>query len=182
MKDLRYASLRKRKKAFYKNLGVIRTDNKSTKTLEYISKRTYEALPAKIKRYIDDPEIKIKFMVQEAKYHNEGFDFYQAFVKNAEGHIKYKWHENREKIWGAFKSQKPAVYSQYISYMHRRGISGTYFWYDNVEISHAGSIEYCELDLNLNTGYDVDKAIVFYGALYIEYNHSNDVIEEAFMQ
>lgn len=182
MKDLRYASLKKRKKTFYKNLGTIRTDNKSKKTLEYIARRSYEALPSKMKRYVDDVESKISFIANEAKYHNEGFDFYQAFVKNVEGHPKYAWHTNREKIWAAFKTQRPDVYAQYLSYMRRRGLSGTYFWYDNVEIDHAGKIEYCELDLNLNTGYDVDKAVVFYGTLYIEYNHSNDVIEEAYMQ
>lgn len=180
MKDLRYASLKKRKKTFYKNLGTIRTDNKSIKTLRLIAQKSYDALPARIKKYV--PEEYINYTANLSKYNMEGFDFYKALYQSAASNPRYKWLGNRELVWGAFKSQRPDVYQRYLSYMRRRGIAGTQFWYDNVEFSGRGSVVDTSLDLNTNTGYDTDRAVVFYEELYICYNFSAGYIEEAYMQ
>lgn len=181
MKDLRLSNLKKRKKQFFKNLGTIRTDNKSYKTLELIARKSYEAIPSRLKRYIDNPEEKIKFAARLAHYNMEGFDFYKALVKTAEGNPRYSWHTNRETIWNAFKSQKPELYMRYISYMARRGIAGTTYWYDHVEFSHAGSVVYTMLSLDTNSSYDVNKAKVIYQELFIDYDHSGGIIVDAGM-
>lgn len=183
MKDLRYYSVKKRKKTFFKNLGTIRTDNKSPKTLELIARKSYDALPSKLKKYIDDPEAMIRYTAQMSKYNMEGFDFYKALSQAAMGNPRYAWLGNRETVWGAFRTQRSDVYSAYLSYMRRRGISGTQYWYDNVEFSKIGGSKVeTFLDLDLNTGYDIDKAIVFYGSLIIVYDFSGGYIEEAYLQ
>ena len=173
MKNLRYSSLTKRKKTFYRNLGTIRTDNKSLKTLELIAKKSYEALPAKLKRYVEDPEMRIKYIARMSKFNNNGVNFYQSFVQSINKNPNYMWLENKKKVWDAFKTERPDVYHAYLSYMRRRGISGTYYWFDNVEFSQVNKDTVtATLDLNLNTGYDVDRAVVFYDELYLEFGYS----------
>lgn len=181
MKNLRYTNLKKRKDNWYKNLGTIETKNKSTKTLEYIAKRSYEALPKRYKRYLDNPDFEIKNAAMMAKYSSEGFDFYNAMLSKIERNPNFSWLKNRQKLWNEFRirAETKKVYERYMSYMYRRGINGTQYWYDNVEFtSISSSYVYTELKIPDAPGFEEGKKnVVFYTALYIYYDYSGLRIE-----
>lgn len=177
-KDLTFKNLQKKNKKFFKELGEIPT-NLPIKTLEYIAKRTFETFNKRDKRLVDEAELYV--MARSAHYEHKTFDFVEGIQGKIDKDPRHSWEENRRKVWNAFKSQAHDVYSNYISYMHRRGISGTYYWYDNVEFTKVEkSHVIAELDLENKFGYDMtakSKA----ESLYIEYYYSGDIITAAYM-
>lgn len=184
MKDLRFISLKKRKDSFYKKLGTIETKKRSVKTLEYISRRSYEALPAFYKRYLDNPQAEIKNAAMMAKYSEGGFDFYNAFIDKVKDNPMFDWLENRRRLWSEFRTrvETKKVYHKYMSYMQRRGINGTQYWYDHVEYTSL-SKHAVETTLMIpdTPGFEEGKQNVkIYTVLYIYFDYSGLSISASF--
>lgn len=181
MKSMRSTYKSRKERKYYRELGMIDTTDKSMEELEKLVRKSFEALPSNYQKFVDSKEALIESTTRMAKYEVTNINLYNALVSAVEKNPRYLWHENREKIWKNFQKNYPSLYRTYLSYMRRRGISGTRFWYDNVEFENYGSRVITTLNLETYTGYDIDRAIIFYDELVIEFDYSGDILINAYL-
>jgi hypothetical protein len=166
MKNLPLSKLRKRSKNYFRQLGVIKKGRRKKTTIEYIVKKTYEALPKNIQKFIEDPEQTIKSLTNMINAGYDDINPYAAMKESARYQRKKMRYDTREELWREFKNKEPQVYSKFNSYMYRQGLSAKYYWWDHVEYSVDGSYLYstCELP--------VRSSGVQYTTLEINYDYS----------
>lgn len=149
MKDLRLSKIKKKPRSFFQNIGVVEKGRRKRDTIEYIVKRTYDALPSGLKEYIEDPDQAIKaltnmiiFAGPEAKIKP-----YEA-LKQTASYAKKKTGDNtRQFLWNRFRNEESAVYAKFNSYMYRQGLSARNYWFKNVEFENNGSYITATCDL-----------------------------------
>ena len=60
MKNTPLSDLRKKGNAYFRNLGIVQQGRRRKSTIEYIVRRSFEALPKNLKAYIENPEQAIR--------------------------------------------------------------------------------------------------------------------------
>jgi hypothetical protein len=177
MKNMQLNKLVKRSDKYFKKLGVVTPEGKNKKTIEYIVRRSYEALPKRLKEFIENPERNIKVLTNTIIQAGRGGELkpYQAFVELAKNKQRSSYYGTKRDIFREFRVQEPALYAKYNSYMFRRGYSSTKYWFDNVGITLDGKIArtICELpSLDLKPKKTAGRPRGFYSALEIQYDLS----------
>lgn len=129
--------LQKRSARWFRNLGNVEGSvNLPQKVRELIARKSLEAIPKNIKRFIDmeheDTETLIKSQANMSTSVDE-YDFYQTLYTVGEKSLARRWDKQKREVWSKFKAQRPDVYNSYNAWMWRRGKSGATYWYDNVE-------------------------------------------------
>lgn len=165
MKNLPLSKLRKRSKNYFRQLGVVHKGRRKKTTIEYIVKRTFEALPKKLQKFIEDPEQLIKGLTNMINVGYDSIDPYKAMYEQAVHHRKMRY-DTKDELWREFKNKEPQVYAKYNSYMYRQGLSAKYYWWEHVEYSVDGSYLYSTCELPVRAGR------VQYTTLEINYDYS----------
>lgn len=181
MKNMQLSKLKKRSDRYFKKLGVVTSEGKSKATIEYIVKRSYEALPKRLKEFVDNPDKIIKVATNTIIQAGRGGQFspYKALVEMAKSKQRSSYYGTKMAIFREFRVQEPTLYAKYNSYMFRRGYSSTKYWFDNVGITIDGKIArtICELpSLDLKPKKTAGRPRGFYSALEIQYDLSTSRI------
>ena len=163
---MRLNDLKKRSNRYFTKLGTI-SSKTGRRTAEYIAKRSYEALPKRIKQYIDDPEQIIKVTANLVGQSGEqGVNLYKAIRSYAQSSFNRVYSIQKKELWNEFRVMESAVYNHYNTYMYRLGFSASKYWFENVVFSNkGGSVVTATLELP-------SKAGVSYTALEIVYDYS----------
>lgn len=135
--------LQKRSARWFRNLGNVEGSvNLPQKVRELIARKSLEAVPKNIRRFIDmeheNTEILIKNQANMSTSEDK-YDFFKTVYDVGDKSLARRWDMQKKEVWSAFKSQRPDVYNSYNSWMWRRGKSGVNYWYDNVEFDSGGS-------------------------------------------
>lgn len=170
MRNLPLSKIRRKPKSFFRNIGNIQKGRRRKSTIEYLVKKSYEALPRGLKEYIEDPEQAVQALTHMIMA-DGNINPYKA-LKESAIYTKRKSGDNtRQFIWNRFRTEESALYNKFNSYMYRQGYSARNYWFDNVGFNKHGSIieSYCELP---------EKASgVAYGILEIDYDFSGELLE-----
>lgn len=177
MKNMRLSKLKKRSNKYFKNLGVVTSEGKSKKTIEYIVRRSYEALPKRLKEFVENPERIIQVATNTIIQAGRGGQFspYKALMSMAQSKQRTSYYGTKMLIFKEFRVQEPSVYAKYNSYMFRRGFSSVKYWLDNVGLSIDGKIArtICELPpATLRAPHKAGRPQSYYTALEIQYDLS----------
>lgn len=174
MKNTPLSNLRKKHAAYFRRIGVVQAGRYTRRSrIEYIVQRSYDALPKKLKQYIDDPEQAIQVttnLIMQSGSEGQ-VNPYEALRQVAVYRQKKSGDNTRAYIWARFRSEQPSVYAKFNSYMYRQGYSASGYWFDNVALSQEGShIEaICELPAKASG--------VAYFVLEIEYDFSGHELD-----
>lgn len=172
MKSMRLQDLKKRSDKYFRNLGIITPGRKKEKTIRYIIDRIFDAVPKKVKQYIEDPEQLKKVLTHTVivggKYGK--IDPYKAILEFAKHQRKASGDETLDYIWKRFKQENPQTYNHYNTYVYRLGYSAKNWFMENAEITVNGSNSTCSVKLPTKT-----TGMVYY-ELYIEYDFSGGIL------
>ena len=136
MKNMQLSKLKKRKTNYFKKIGKVTYENR--KTSDYLAKRSYEALPKRIKI--------ISHLVEASS--EEGVDVYQAIKSYASNKFDRVYNTQKKTVWESFKAMESSVYYKYNSYIYRLGYSASKYWFENVEFTNIeGSLVTTQLKL-----------------------------------
>ena len=170
MKSLRLRDLRNKPNRYFRDFGNIQLGQKtSIKALEYLAERSFEALPSKLKKYVQRDKQQIidttahSILVDGAKGQ---WNAYEAIKQQAEFRYKSSGDKTKDAVWRIFKEQASEVYNHYNTYVYRLGSSARNWFMENFDYTQQGSILmiYVELPIKM-TG-------TIYKQLYIEINMS----------
>lgn len=153
MKSLPLSELRKKSNKWYKNYGVIDYDKSYTlKRLKYMAERSYEALPNRLKKYIE------KDRVIETTAHSiivDGevgkWDMYESMLSQAETAYKMSGDKTAEFIFKQFRLQRPDVYAKYNSYVYRLGHSSAKWFVEHFDYDVKQYYLYATIELPIKT-------------------------------
>ena len=148
MKNMQLSNLRKRKSAYFKKLGDVRFESK--KISDYISKRSYEALPKRLKEYVKDEKEQLVKIISNliSSSGEEGIDVYKAIKSYASNKFDKVYSTQKKEVWESFKAMESSVYYHYNSYIYRLGYSASKYWFENVDFTNIeGSLVTTELEL-----------------------------------
>lgn len=138
MRSMRLSDLRKRSNKYFKNIGKLSSRTKQ-RTAEYVAKRSYEALPTRLKKYVDEPEQIIKVTANLVKSSGEdGVDIFQAIKSYAQTRYNDVYSVQKKEVWNQFRVLESAVYNHFNTYMYRLGYSASKYWFENVIFTNRG--------------------------------------------
>ena len=172
MKNTRLSDFKSKKSSYFKSLGKIQFS--SRKEADYITHRSYEALPKKLKEMIEkDKKQLIKIVSHLVDISGEeGVDVYGALMSQAESRYNTLYSPQKKEIWDLFKKEETSVYNHYNSYVYRLGYSASKYWFENVKFSNVeGSLVTTSLELP-NKGRGVS-----YSTLEIIYDYSTHFLQ-----
>ena len=173
MKNTPLSKLRRKSKSYFRKIGVVTKGRRKRSTIEYIVRKTYEALPKNLKEYLDNPEQMISAVSNIIIQQGETAQVkpYEALKQAAEYMKKKSGDNTRQFVWNRFRLEEPTLYAKFNSYMYRQGYSARNYWFENVGIRTEKSwIEtVCELPIR-DTG-------VQYTVLEINYDFSGQVLQ-----
>lgn len=149
MRNLPLSKIRRKPKTYFRNIGTVKKGRRRKSTIEYIIRKTYEALPKGLREYIEDPEQAIKVLTNMIAVSDMGSNIqpYEALKQTAQ-YAKRKTGDNtRQFLWNRFRNEESSVYYKFNSYMYRQGLSARNYWFQNVAFDTQGSYikAYCEL-------------------------------------
>lgn len=149
LKDYSLAELKKLPNKFYKELGIVTPGGLTTEKLKYIVKRSVEALPAKIKKFIDDKEQKIDTTVHMiiAMGEEGQMEPYKAFYQHSQTIRRQKNIGTLEETYRRFRTETPQVYNHYNTYVYRLGFSAKQWYMDNAQVKTDKGITIITVDL-----------------------------------
>ena len=156
MKNTPLSKIRKKPISYFRNLGTVRKGRRKKSTIEYIVRRSYEALPRNLREYIEDPEQAIQALTNMISHSND-INPYEALKQSAK-YTRMKSGDNTKQfIWNRFRTETPTLYAKFNSYMYRQGLSARNYFMENVTTSQEGSwIEaYCELPAGAKVSYSM---------------------------
>lgn len=143
MKNMRLQDYKNRHDKWYRKLGKIDRSFGNRKTIEYIVRRSYEALPKKWKKYLNekDAQFSIDRLVDivsldydtEFKHVNATTP-YKALLEQAKGRKRQSGDSTKEFIYKLFRTRRPTIYAKYNSYMYRAGYSAVNYFMENAEL------------------------------------------------
>ena len=172
MKNMRLSDFKSKKSSYFKSLGNIQFY--SRKEADYITYRSYEALPKKLKEMLKEDK---KQTIQTISHlvnisGEEGVDVYQALKAVAQQRYNKVYSDQKKEIWDLFKAEETSVYNHYNSYIYRLGYSASKYWFENVKFTNLEkSLVTTILELP-NKGKGVS-----YSILEIVYDYSTHFIE-----
>lgn len=164
--------LKTRSTDYFKKIGKV--TYKTNKLSEYITKKSYEALPKRLKKYVEEDKDKILKIVSNLSKISgeEGVDIYQSIKTYAEFKYNKTYSKQKKEIWELFKKVESSVYNHYNSYVYRLGYSASKYWFENVQFSNLdGSLVTTRLLLPPKAGgtiYNVLEIIYDYSSHYFE--------------
>lgn len=135
MINMRLSDFKKKSNKYFQNLGNIQ--NTSRKITDYITHKSYEALPKKLKEFLEPDRrqiIKITSNLVDVSG-EEGIDVYKALKAQAQQRYNRVYTPQKKLIWDQFKKVEKQVYNHYNTYMYRLGYSASKYWFENVEFS-----------------------------------------------
>lgn len=170
MRDLPLSKIKKKPASYFRNIGVVKKGRRRKSTIEYIIRKTYEALPKGLKEYIEDPEQAIKSITNMISVSDMGANIrpYTA-LKQAAMYQKRKSGDNtRQFLWNRFRHEEGSLYAKFNSYMYRQGLSARNYWFENVAMERNKNYinAYCELPKRTEG--------VQYNMLEMEYDFSGE--------
>lgn len=155
MRSMRLSKLKKRSTNFFKNIGIVTPRDFSRKQIEYIVNRSFEALPQRAKKFIENrqqiSEVVVNLIMVAGK---EGkVNPYEALKQYAEQRKVQKFPrlEFAKMVFKRFREEYPSLYAKYNSYMYRLGYSSANYFYENSEWDNNGSIVTATLELPIKT-------------------------------
>ena len=147
MRNTPLSKLRKKKTNYFRRIGIVRKGRRRKTTIEYIVRRSYEALPKNLKEYIEDPEQAIKQLSHMINLGYENINPYEA-LRQAANYTKRKSGDNTKQfIWNRFRTERASQYNSLNAAMYRAGYSARNYFIENVVYTQSGSeiTAYCEL-------------------------------------
>lgn len=144
---MRNLPLYKRSNKYFKELGIVQKGKKSRKTIRYIVQRTYESLPKRISKYMEDPAQQIESLTNMIMAGEDKINPFKAMTHTAQSTKRAKSMGTREELYREFRAQNPSVYAKYNSYMYRQGYSARNYWFDNMDyvVDENYIRSFCEL-------------------------------------
>lgn len=142
--------LQKRSARWFKKVGNVEGSvNLPYEVRELIARKSIEAIPKKIRRYMEqDTELLAKKTAMMSTS-TDNYDFYASLYSQGESSIARRWYDNKKRVWDAFKRQRPDVYNAYNAWMYRHNKSGVVYWFDNVEFDELGAHGLVSTTLNV---------------------------------
>lgn len=173
MKNTPLSELRKKQNAYFRKIGIVKPGRRKKSTIEYIVERTYEALPKRLKEYIDDKDQIISVITNTIiQSGNAGqMNPYEALKQFAQYRQKKSGDNTKAYIYRRFKEEATSVYNKYNTYVYRLGYSSARYFMENATISQEGSLITATLELPPKT------SGIAYEELYIEYDFSGQFLD-----
>lgn len=110
-------------------------------TLEEKIKKELYRLPKWRRKYLFENEAQERYLIENMKYsvidamnNQRKVDIYKAFFQQSSQGVRPKREGTLRDVFRAFRTQEPALYAKYNSYMYRNGYSASQYFYD---LSHA---------------------------------------------
>lgn len=168
MKSIRLSDLKKRKDAYFKNIGIITPKGRTKKQIEYIVNRSYESLSKRAKQYIEDREQIVNIITNAIISGGEGGQMnpYKAMQSYARQRERSQGGGTLRDIYSRFRQEDPSLYSKYNSYIYRLGYSSANYFYENAQLDQEGSTIVATLELPKKT-----QGVV-YNELVITFDYS----------
>jgi len=149
MKSLPLSKIKKKPLSYFRTMGAVKKGKRKRDTIEYIVRKSFEALPKNARDYISDSEEIIKALTNIiiSEGNNSSIQPYKAFTELAKHERRKSGDNTKQFVWNRFKTEQPSLYAKFNSYMYRNGYSARNYWFDNVAMEQNGSIIdcYCEL-------------------------------------
>lgn len=163
-------ALSKKSASYFRKLGVVQaTKGTRRSTIEYIVRRSFEALSKREQKTIQDAERYIQGFTNIIMADKERgqVDPYLAFKSQTRSALI----GTKEDLWRRFKAEESQIYNKFNSYMYRQGLSASNYWFDNVDIFVTNSIvkATCELPPRASG--------VQYQILFMQYDYSGDFFD-----
>lgn len=178
-KYLTKRDLVRKNSAFYRKGGDIDIGRRREETIEYIVRRSFEAMPKAMQQEFSDydKELNIKNLARTMfADKSKKINAYKILLNIAEYKKNARGGGTLELIWGEFKVQRPDVYSHYNTYVYRLGHSPKQWFMDNAEHDQKG--KYVDVSLSLP-----DKAGgIIYDTLELTFDFSGGEITDAYIQ
>lgn len=173
MKNTPLSELRKKQNAYFRKIGILKPGRRRKRTIEYIVERTYEALPKKLKEYIDDRNQIVSVITNTIiQSGNAGqMNPYEALKQYAQYRQKKSGDNSKAYIYKRFREEATSVYNKYNSYVYRLGYSSARYFMENATISQEGSVITATLEL------PAKASGIVYEELHIEYDFSGQYLE-----
>lgn len=175
MKNTPLSDIRRKKANYFRSLGVVHPGRRRPSTIEYIVRRSFEALPKSLKEYIPDVEQTIQVITNTIIVSGEMGQMqpYDAMRRMAESYRSMEGHTTLAYIYARFREDS-SLYGRYNSYMYRQGFSASRYFIQNATMTQQGSraVVVCELPFN--------SGRIQYTELLILYDWSGKELE-AFM-
>ena len=172
MRNTRLSDFKSKKSSYFKSLGNIQFS--SRKEADYITHRSYEALPKKLKKMLEEDKRQLVKIVSHLVdiSGEEGVDVYGALKSQAESRYNALYSPQKKEIWDLFKKEEASVYNHYNSYIYRLGYSASKYWFENVKFQNVeGSLVTTSLEL------PVKMKGTIYSTLEIIYDYSTHFLQ-----
>lgn len=170
MKSLPLNKLKKKSKKYFRNLGVVTRGRRKKTTIRYIVERIYETLPKEYRKANDaDKSLLITSTVNRIWY-DEGAQYnpYKAMYDYTRRNYKHGWGGTLDEVYKRFRTEFPAQYSKYNTYVYRLGYSASKWFFDNAHASLSGSVLYVSVEL------PIKSSGIVYNSLEIVWDRSGD--------
>lgn len=155
MKNLRLSDLKNKSNKWFRDYGVIHPkNNTSLEALRYMAKRSFEALPPKLRKYLEDEKARIIDTTAHAVLvdgENGQWDMYESMLARAKDEYKTSGDQTAEFIYKEFRLQEPALYSKYNSYVYRLGQSASKWFISHFNYTSQCYYLYAEIELPIKT-------------------------------
>ena len=169
MKNTPLSDLRKKGNAYFRNLGIVQQGRRRKSTIEYIVRRSFEALPKNLKAYIENPEQAIKVITHTIIADGKAGKMkpYEALKQLGQYRKRQAYGGTIADAYRRLKEEEPSVYSHYNTYVYRLGYSASAYFMQNAKAEVDGKYVTITVDLpNKPTGKAYDK-------LWIEFSYSD---------
>ena len=148
MKNMQLSKLKQRKTNYFKKIGNVTFE--SRKLSDYLAKRTFEALPKRLKEFVKEEKQQLIKNISHliGVSGDEGINIYEAMTTYATKRYERTYTNRKQEIWDSFKTMESSVYYKYNSYIYRLGYSASKYWFENVEFTNIeGSLVTARLKL-----------------------------------
>ena len=169
--------LRRKNLSYYRKPKVVTPGRRKRSTIRYIVERSYDALPKKLKQYIEDAQDTIERLTQRIMGEGEAgkFEPYNALRQMAEYKERTEYGGTYGIVLAAFKEQEQGIWNHYNTYVYRLGYSATKLWY-------AGDLKQEKSEVTITVSLPDKASGIIYSQLVVSFDFSGQVITEATME
>lgn len=132
--------LKKKKSSFFRTGRGITKGRRRKSTVEYIVRRSLEALPDKYRKHLEeDKESIITNLTNQIVVSGQETSPYYLLMQQAEYRRRAGHEGTKEDLWSDFVNRYSPTYHKYYSYMRRLGYDPKEYWFDRVDITFFNS-------------------------------------------